>query len=83
MRSASAALSTALSHGSSRSRWGISTAGSEWTVPSLEVLAAPQISSSSVVLPQPLGPTSAEQLAAASLQRDARERLHSGAATAR
>ena len=58
MRGASAAFSTALSHGSSRSRWGISTAAAELTEP-LSGSCSPQISSSSVVLPQPLGPTSA------------------------
>ena len=58
MRSASAALSSASSHGSSRSRWGISTAGAAATLPALGA-RSPQTSSSSVVLPQPEGPTSA------------------------
>ena len=57
-RSASAALSSALSHGSSRSRWGISAAGARVTVPASGA-CRPQMSSSSVVLPQPLGPTTA------------------------
>ena len=57
-RSASAALSRALSHGSSRSRWGISAAGAQRTLPASGA-CRPQISSSSVVLPQPLGPTTA------------------------
>src|SRR5947209_2041320 len=58
MRSARAALSTALSHGSSRSRCGISTAGSQTTLP-LWARCRPQISSSRVDLPHPLGPTTA------------------------
>ena len=58
MRSASAALSSALSQGSSRSRWGISTAGAHSIVPP-SGSCSPQISSSRVVLPQPLGPTTA------------------------
>src|SRR5689334_20690409 len=57
-RSASAALSTAVSHGSNRSRWGINAAGAAATVPASGV-CRPQISSSSVDLPQPLGPTTA------------------------
>ena len=58
MRSASAALSSALSQGSSRSRWGISTAGGHAIEPASGD-CSPQISSSSVLLPQPLGPTTA------------------------
>ena len=57
-RSASAALSTALRHGSSRSRWAMSAAGAASTVP-VSGAGSPQTSSSSVVLPQPLGPTTA------------------------
>jgi hypothetical protein len=57
-RSASPALSSALSHGSSPSRCGISAAGGELTVPASGAVR-PQISSSSVDLPQPLGPTTA------------------------
>ena len=57
-RAASAALSIARSHGSRPSRWGMSTAGAARTVPASGV-CRPQTSSSSVVLPQPLGPTTA------------------------
>ena len=57
-RSASAALSSVPSHGSSRSRWGIRAAGALTIVPESGG-CRPQISSSSVVLPQPLGPTTA------------------------
>ncbi len=57
-RSASPALSSALSHGRSRSRWGMSTARPASTVPASGA-SSPQTSSSSVVLPQPLGPTTA------------------------
>jgi hypothetical protein len=58
MRNASAALSSALSHGSSRSRWGMSTAGPH----TIEPRSGPRSlhsSSSSVLLPHPLGPTTA------------------------
>ena len=57
-RSGSAALSSAVDQGSSRSRWGMYTAGSLATVP-VSGRCRPQISSSSVDLPQPLGPTTA------------------------
>ncbi len=58
IRSASAALSVASSQGSSRSCWGINTADGPLTLPE-SGCCSPQTSSSSVVLPQPLGPTSA------------------------
>ena len=57
-RSASAALSSAFSHGSSPSRCGISAAGGASIVPA-SGSASPQTSSSSVDLPQPLGPATA------------------------
>ena len=57
-RTASAALSIARSHGSRLSRWGMSTAGSARTRPASGA-CRPHTSSSSVVLPQPLGPTTA------------------------
>ena len=57
-RRASAALSSARSHGSRLSRWGMSTAGSARTRPASGA-CSPHTSSSSVVLPQPLGPTTA------------------------
>ncbi len=57
-RRASAALSSALSHGSSPSRCGISAAGGAATVPASGA-SSPQTSSSSVDFPQPLGPTTA------------------------
>ena len=57
-RSASPALSSALSHGSRPSRWGISVAGAAVTVPA-SGSASPQTRSSSVDFPQPLGPTTA------------------------
>ena len=57
-RSASPALSSALSHGSSPSRCGISAARGEDTVPASGSVS-PQISSSSVDFPHPLGPATA------------------------
>jgi hypothetical protein len=57
-RSASPALSSALSHGSSPSRCGISAAGGDETVPASGSVS-PHTSSSSVDLPHPLGPTTA------------------------
>jgi len=57
-RSASAALSSALAHGNSRSRWGMSTARPALTVPPSGA-CRPHTSSSRVDLPQPLGPTTA------------------------
>ena len=57
-RSASPALSSARSQGSSPSRCGISAAGGEVTLPA-SGSESPQISSSSVDLPHPLGPTTA------------------------
>ena len=57
-RSARPALSSAVHHGSSRSRWGMSAAGAACTSPE-SGRWRPQISSSSVVLPHPLGPTTA------------------------
>ena len=73
-RSASPALSIALSHGSSRSRWGISAAGARCTVPE-SGRCRPQISSSSVVLPHPLGPDDRDHLMRVRAQRHAGERL--------
>jgi hypothetical protein len=57
-RSASPALSSALSHGSSASRCGISAAAPARTRP-VSGSISPQTSSSSVDLPQPLGPATA------------------------
>ena len=57
-RRASAALSIARSQGSRPSRWGMSTAGSARTLPASGAWS-PHTSSSRVVLPQPLGPTTA------------------------
>ena len=59
MRSASAALSSASSHGSSRSRWGMSTAGAASTPPAVGATAGRRRARGRVVLPQPDGPTSA------------------------
>ena len=60
-RSARPALSSAAAHGSSRSRCGISTPPASAVARRRRVRrpAAPQTSSSSVDLPQPLGPTTA------------------------
>jgi hypothetical protein len=57
-RRASPALSAAVSHGSSRSRWGIRTAGELSRKPSSGRCSL-QTNSSKVLLPQPLGPTTA------------------------
>ena len=57
-RSARPALSSALSHGSRPSRWGISAAGGASIVPASGA-CSPHTSSSSVDFPHPLGPTTA------------------------
>ncbi len=57
-RSASPALSSALSHGSSPSRWGIRAAFGARIVPASGSVSR-HTSSSSVDLPHPLGPTTA------------------------
>ena len=57
-RRASPALSSASSHGSRASRWGISAAGAARTRPASGA-PSPHTSSSSVDFPQPLGPTTA------------------------
>jgi hypothetical protein len=80
-RGASAALSIALIHGSRRSRWGMRTAGADCTVP-VSGACRPQTSSSSVVLPQPLGPTTATVSPAATV-RDTSASAGTGAARRR
>ena len=78
-RSASAALSTALSHGSSRSRWGISTAGAHLIDAAVGRLqSADQLEQGG--LAAAARPHDREQLAVGGAHGDVGERVHAGPA---